>query len=89
MLYNLKLKTSDNESLSINDVDYIGLGDIAGTITPTRKEELFINCRRGQMKFPISKIKSIEFTIKNDEHVLKVASNETPRKDKNNVKRRI
>ena len=74
MLYNLKIKTSDNESISINDVDFIGLGNVTYE-RPIGTQDLCIRCNRGMFSFPLSKIKSINFTIKND-RVIMVVSNE-------------
>lgn len=79
MLYNLKIKTSDNESISINDVDFIGLGNVSCE-RPSIRQELCVRCNHGMFSFPLSKIKSIEFTIKNDDRVIMVVSNEQKRK---------
>lgn len=81
MLYDLKIKTFDNESISINDVDLIGLGNVSGERLYI-KPDLCIRCNRGMFSFPLSKIKSIEFTIKNDDRVIMVVSNEQKKKEK-------
>ena len=81
MLYNLKIKTFDNESISINDVDFIGLGNVAYE-RPISRQDLSIRCDRGMFSFPLSKIKSIDFTIKNDDRVIMVVSNEQKKKEK-------
>lgn len=72
MLQNIKIKTFDNESISIKDVDYIGLGDMSteNLSFPRKYEQLFINSNRGTIKFPLEKIKSIELCITVSESII-------------------
>lgn len=79
MLQNIKVKTVDNESISVKDVYYIGFGERALNDKlpfPTEhRNQLIINCERGIINFPLNNIKSIEFSIVNEKNVIMVASN--------------
>lgn len=77
MLQNIKIKTTDNESISVKNVYYIGFGEMSLDVKSPFKEErnkLVINCERGFINYPLDKIKSVEFNIVDEKHVITITS---------------
>lgn len=72
----LKVKTIDNESITIKEVDFIGIGRVEDARNPLySNSKLSIRCNRGMIEFPLHKIKSIEFSISDEKHSVMVTSN--------------
>lgn len=77
MLKDLKVKTIDNESITINEIDFIGIDSVQDGRNPLTisQNTLCIRCIRGMIEFPLHKVKSIEFSISDEKHSVMVTSN--------------
>ena len=75
MILKLKIKTTDQEIINVNEVIYIGIGKVTEyPERPYSKEELCIRCDRGMFTIPLSKISKLEFNIDYEKTILQIKS---------------